>query len=72
MVVTERKLQARFGGIENKDDMFREIQRVWTSIKPQYVQSLYNTIPRRLQIVIQLNCHLICFIPYPVNEINQS
>lgn len=57
-LLLKRKLQARVGRIENKDDLFREIQRVWTSITPQYVQSLYNTIPRRLQSVIRLKGHL--------------
>lgn len=57
-LLLKRKLQARVGRIENKDDLFQEIQRVWTSITPQYVQSLYNTIPQRLQSVIRLKGHL--------------
>ena len=54
----KRKLQGRVGRIENKDDLFREIHTIWTAITPQYVQSLYKSIPRRLQHVIRLKGHL--------------
>ena len=43
----KRKLQGRVGMIENKDDLFFEIHTIWTAITPQYVQSLYQSIPRR-------------------------
>lgn len=52
------KLQGRFGRIENKEDLFHEIQRIRTEITPEYVKSLHQTIPRRLQSVIQLKGHL--------------
>ena len=54
----KRKLQGRVGRIKNKDDLFREIHTIRTAITPQYVQSLYHSILRRLQLVIRLKIHL--------------
>ena len=54
----KRKLQGRIDRIQNRDDLFREIQRIWTDISPEYVKSLYQTIPRRLLSVIRLKGHL--------------
>jgi hypothetical protein len=55
----KRKLQGRIGRVENiQDDLFREIHSIWMAITPQYVQSLYRSIPRRLQHVIRLKGHL--------------
>lgn len=52
------KLQGRIGRMENKDDLFHDIPRIWTDITPYYVKSLYQTIPRRLLNVIHLKSHL--------------
>ena len=46
----KRKLQGRVGRIENKDDLFHEIHTIWAAITPQYVQSLYQSIPRSYNI----------------------
>lgn len=51
-LLIKRKLQGRLGRIENKKDLFHEIQRIWYEIAPEYVKSLYQTIPQRLQSVI--------------------
>ena len=48
------KLHGRIGRVENKNDLFREILIIWTAITPQYVQSLYRSIPKILQHMIRL------------------
>ena len=57
-LLLKRKLQTRVGRIESKDDLFREIQDIWTGITVDYVRSLYRSIPRRLLNVIKLKGHL--------------
>lgn len=57
-LLIKRKLQTRVGRIGSKEDLFREIQDIWTSITTDYVRSLYRSIPRRLLSVIRLKGHL--------------
>ena len=54
----KRKLQTQVLHIKTSDDLFREIQRIWQSIEPEYIQCLYRSIPRRIQNVIRLKGHL--------------
>ena len=54
----KRKLHARVLNIKNSEDLFREIQQIWEDIEPRYIQSLYKSIPRRIQNVIRLKGHL--------------
>ena len=54
----KRKLQTLVLNIKTSEDLFREILRIWQSIEPEYIQSLYKSIPRRIQNVIRLKGHL--------------
>lgn len=55
------KRNFRVGRIENKEDVFHEIQRKWTENTSEYIKSLYQTIPRRLESVIRLKGHLTTY-----------
>lgn len=57
-LLIKRKLQSRKQNINSSADLFQEIQNIWFNITPQYVQSLYNSIPRRIMQVIRLKGHL--------------
>ena len=50
----KRKLQSRSGAVKSKADLIEEIRRIWTGITPAYIQSLYGSISKRVQQVIQL------------------
>jgi transposase len=54
----KRKLQTRTGWIHSRADLIEEIRRIWTTITPAYIQSLYRCIPRRIQHAIRLKGHL--------------
>ena len=53
----ERKLHSRKNNINSSAELFQEIQKIWIDITPQYVQSLYTSIPRRIMQVIRLKGH---------------
>lgn len=57
-LLINRKLQGRVCRVANKDDLFRKVKNIWTSITPECIQSLYNKILRRLQTEITLKGHL--------------
>ena len=44
--------------INSSAELFQEIQIIWIDITPQYVQSFYTSIPRRIMQVIRLKGHL--------------
>lgn len=52
-LLIKRKLQSRKQNINSSADLFQEIQNIWFDITPQYVQSLYNSIPRRIMQVMK-------------------
>jgi len=56
-LLLKRKLQACTGMIKSKNDLFREIHTIWTSITPAYIQCLYKSIPKRILNVIKLKGH---------------
>lgn len=41
--------------IKSKGDLIRESERVWMSIEPTFVQSLYQSIPTRMRCVLRGN-----------------
>ena len=50
----KRKLQSRSGAVKSKADLIEEIRLIWTGITPAYIQSMYGSIPKRIQQVIRL------------------
>jgi len=58
-LLLKRKLQRRTGMIKSKNDLFREIHSIWTSIIPAYIQCLYKSIPKTILNVIKLKGHRI-------------
>lgn len=52
----KRKLSCRVSFINNTQDLFDEILRIWMSIPPAYVQNLYKTIPRRIMQITSFKC----------------
>jgi hypothetical protein len=44
--------------IRNRDDLVREVLRMWESLTVPYIRDLYHTIPRPLQAVIASKGHI--------------
>ena len=53
-----RELQKSAVDITTKNDLLREIQSVWRNIELDYMRNLYQTIPDRLNDVIEMKGHL--------------
>ena len=49
------RLQKVVHRIKCKDDLVREAKRIWMSIEPTYIKSLYNSIPTRIRRVLRGN-----------------
>lgn len=44
--------------IRNKDTLVEEVKRIWSTLTPVYIRSLYNTLPRRVRHVIIQKGHI--------------
>ena len=40
------------------EELFAAITDIWTSFEPDYIKTLYNSIPRRITAVIKARGHL--------------
>ena len=47
------KLQNQLHRIKNADDLVRIVREIWNVITPQYIEDLYQSIPRRIRAVIR-------------------
>ena len=47
------KLQNQLHRIKNADDLVRIVHEIWNVITPQYIEDLYQSIPRRIRAVIR-------------------
>ena len=54
----KRELQKSAVDITTKNDLLREIQSVWRKIELDYIRNLYQSIPDRLNNVIEMKGHL--------------
>ena len=54
----KRELQKSAVDITTKNDLLREIQSVWPNIELDYIRDLYQSIPDRLNNVIEMKGHL--------------
>ena len=54
----KRELQKSAVDITTKNDLLREIQSVWRNIELDYMRNLYQSIPDRLNDVIEMTGHL--------------
>ena len=54
----KRELQKSAVDITTKNDLLREIQSVWRNIELNYIRDLYQSIPDRLNNVIEMKGHL--------------
>ena len=54
----KRELQKSAINIATKNDLLREIQRVWWNIELDYIRNVYQSIPDRLDNVINMRAHL--------------
>ena len=54
----KRELQKSAVDILTKNDLLREIQSVWWNIELDYIRNLYQSIPDRVDNVIQMRGHL--------------
>ena len=54
----KRELQKSAVDITTKNNLLREIQSVWRNIELDYIRDLYQSIPDRLNNVIEMKGHL--------------
>ena len=54
----KRELQKSAVDITTKNDLLREIQSVWRNIELDYIRDLFQSIPDRLNNVIEMKGHL--------------
>ena len=54
----KRELQKSAVDITTKNDLLRENQSVWWNIELDYMRNLYQSIPDRLNDVIEMKGHL--------------
>ena len=54
----KRELQKSAVDITTKNDLLREIQSVWRKIELDYIRNLNQSIPDRLNNVIEMKGHL--------------
>ena len=54
----KRELQKSAVDITTKNDLLRENQNVWRNIELDYMRNLYQSIPDRLNDVIEMKGHL--------------
>ena len=54
----KRELQKSAVDILTKNDLLRKIQSVWWNIELDYIRNLYQSIPDRVDYVIQMKGHL--------------
>ena len=54
----KRELQKSAVDITTRNDLLREIQSVWRNIELDYIRDLYQSIPDRLNNVIEMKGHL--------------
>ena len=54
----KRELQKSAVDILTKNDLLRKIQSVWWNIELDYIRNLYQSIPDRVDYVIQIKGHL--------------
>jgi hypothetical protein len=52
------RLKRSLETIRNRDDLEREVLRIWESLTVPYIRDLYHTIPRQLQAVIASKGHI--------------
>ena len=52
------KLQNSKCDILNKQILVREVKKIWVGLTPVYIQSLYNSISRRIRSVIVAKGHI--------------
>jgi hypothetical protein len=45
-------------GPPNKNILVGEVKKIWVGLTPVYIQSLYNSIPRRIRSVIVAKGHI--------------
>ena len=50
----KRELQKSAVDITTKNDLLREIQSVWWNIEMDYIRNLYQSVPDRLNSVIEI------------------
>ena len=52
------KLQNSKCDILNKNILVGEVKKIWVGLTPVYIQSLYNSIPRRIRGVLVAKGHI--------------
>lgn len=51
--VLKHRVQRRIGDIQSAEDLKTVVQETWTSLQLHYIQSLYQSLPKRLRTVLR-------------------
>ena len=51
--VIKTKVQRRIDDIRNAEDLKTVVAEIWTPLQPHYIRSLYDSLPRRLRVVLR-------------------
>ena len=51
--VIKTKIQRRIDDIRNAEDLKTVVAEIWTSLQLHYIRSLYDSLPRRLRVVLR-------------------
>jgi isocitrate dehydrogenase kinase/phosphatase len=49
----KNKVQRRIDDIRNAEDLKTVVAEIWTSLQLHYIRSLYDSLPRRLRVVLR-------------------
>jgi hypothetical protein len=53
--VIKTKVQRRIDDIRNAEDLKTVVAEIWTPLQLHYIRSLYDSLPRRLRVVLRLS-----------------
>ena len=56
--VLKHRVQRRTNEIRNADDLERVVRDIWSCLPLHYIQSLYNSLPRRVCCVLRTRGHI--------------
>ena len=51
--VIKTKIQRRIDDIRNAEDLKTVVAEIWTPLQLHYIRSLYDSLPRRLRVVLR-------------------
>jgi RNase P/RNase MRP subunit p30 len=67
--VIKTKVQRRIDDIRNAEDLKTVVAEIWTSLQLHYIRSLYDSLPRRLRVVLRARGNITKYKQFEVSFI---